>query len=277
MARKKNVSNQAAGREETVNYDIKRLKQMSAKEIMDYYDREEPLSDDEVNAIYNRVMPRIAYEIVSDKLQKKPRHIGSSIKKTVLAAICITLMLSVVAQALGIPVWKTIVSWTKEIMLVDISYSGNTDETARNHSFSQDERLTWGDDVCNAFEEIGYCPSLPTFMPSNLSLDELLYFSEEEGVAYISALYSDSEGTTLKLVAEALPDGGFVNQIGNERDDSYTAIYEINGTTFYALSNFDRNSVSWYVNNMSIKITSIVDPETLKAMILSIPIYSEEN
>lgn len=277
MARKKNVSNQAAGREETVNYDIKRLKQMSAKEIMDYYDREEPLSDDEVNAIYNRVMPRIAYEIVSDKLQKKPRHIGSSIKKTVLVAICITLMLSVVAQALGIPVWKTIVSWTKEIMLVDISYSGNTDETARNHSFSQDERLTWGDDVCNAFEEIGYCPSLPTFMPSNLSLDELLYFSEEEGVAYISALYSDSEGTTLKLVAEALPDDGFVNQIGNERDDSYTAIYEINGTTFYALSNFDRNSVSWYVNNMSIKITSIVDPETLKAMILSIPIYSEEN
>ena len=276
MARKKSVSNQSARREEIVDYDVKRLRQMSAKELQDYYDRVEPLSDDEVNAIYDRVMPKIAYEIASDNQQKKPRHIGSSIKKTVLVAVCMTLMLSVVAQALGIPVWETIVSWTKEIMLVDISYSGNTDESSRNHSFSQAERLTWGDDVCNAFEEIGYCPSLPTFMPTNMILDELLYFSEEEGVAYISALYSDSDGTTLKLVAEALPDGGFVNQTGNERDDSYTEIYEVNGTTFYALSNLDRNSVNWYVNNMSIKITSVVDTEILKDMILSIPISNEE-
>ena len=144
MARKKSVSNQSARREEIVDYDVKRLRQMSAKELQDYYDRVEPLSDDEVNAIYDRVMPKIAYEIASDNQQKKPRHIGSSIKKTVLVAICMTLMLSVVAQALGIPVWEMVLSWTQEHLIVQVFYNesrGTFEDNNRQEFTAPESRI----------------------------------------------------------------------------------------------------------------------------------------
>lgn len=280
MARKKSVSNQSARREEIVDYDVKRLRQMSAKEIQDYYDRVEPLSDDEVNAIYDRVMPKIAYEIASDNQQKKPRHIGSSIKKTVLVAVCMTLMLSVVAQALGIPVWEMIISWTNDHLIMTISHARNT-ITAPDYerqAFTHSERETWGDDICNAFDELHFYPALPTQKPSNLQLDDLFYTKDDIGRIYLSALFTAPDDNSLMLVVEKIPDEQYnpSYMLATERDLSSAKEIDIGGITYYYVTNLDTNSFVWQNNSTILSIFTSYDADIITKMLESIHTNIEE-
>lgn len=280
MARKKSVSNQSARREEIVDYDVKRLRQMSAKELQDYYNRVEPLSDDEVNAIYDRVMPKIAYEIASNNQHKKPRHIGSSIKKTVLVAICMTLMLSVVAQALGIPVWETIVSWTRDHLILRISHTDNTIPTSNSErsSFSQSEKETWGDDICNAFEELNFYPALPNQKPSNLKLDDLFYTIDDIGGIYLSALFTSTDDDSLILVVERIPDEQYdtTYTLATERDLSTSKEIDIDGITYYYVTNIDTISFTWQNDNAIFSIFTTYDADIIVKMLESIEINIEE-
>lgn len=274
MARKKSVSNQSARREEIVDYDVKRLRQMSAKELQDYYDRVEPLSDDEVNAIYDRVMPKIAYEIASDNQQKKPRHIGSSIKKTVLVAICMTLMLSVVAQALGIPVWEMVLSWTQEHLIVQVFYneSRGTFEDNNRQEFTAPEKQTWGDDVCLAFRDLEFYPPLPRCKPEGLSLVDLFYMEDELGGLFVHTFYMDSRDNYLTFVVEKLPPEQYnaTYDLSIERDLLESQYKDIDGISYYYVTNNGENTFVWGYNDVIYTVYTSIPPETVWDMLESI-------
>lgn len=263
MARKKSVSNQSARREEIVDYDVKRLRQMSAKELQDYYDRVEPLSDDEVNAIYDRVMPKIAYEIASNNQQKKPRHIGSSIKKTVLVAVCMTLMLSVVAQALGIPVWETIYSWTQEHLLISIFHTKNSALSTESirYEFSSGEKQVWGDDICKAFEELDFYPPLPQWRPDNLSVDDLFYMKDDIGGIYVHALFSDIADHTFTFEVEKIANhqSDVSYDLALERDLAESQIINIDGLQYYHVTNLGSHSIVWLYDDILYSVFTTYD------------------
>lgn len=276
MARKKSVSNQSARREEIVDYDVKRLRQMSAKELQDYYDRVEPISDDEVNAIYDRVMPKIAYEIASNNQQKKPRHIVSSIKKTVLVAVCMTLMLSVVAQALGISVWEVILSWTHEHLLIHIqsTHSSEFPSNFDRNTFSENEIQTWGDDFCNALHELDFYPHLPTQKPADLELNDLFYTKDDWGSIYVSAYFTRTDGHTLSLVIEKPTDEQyFVSyDVFVERSPEQAQQRSINGVDFYFFTNIDTNTFVWYDTNIIYTVITSLSPDIIWDMLESFPL-----
>ena len=75
--------------------------------------------------------------------QQKPRWRSGGMRKVLLAAVCLVLMLSAVAQALGIPVWQALVVWTKETLRIE-TFQRNTVDASQRSCFSDEERAAWG-------------------------------------------------------------------------------------------------------------------------------------
>lgn len=218
-----------------------------------------------------------AYRGDSAAQQKKHRHIGISIKKTVLVTICIALMLAIAAQALGIPVWETIISWTRDKMMIDILSSGSAENHTRERAYTQAERTAWGDDVCDMIEETGRCPALPAWKPEAYEPVDYFYMDDGNGYVYVSAFYRDGGAKGLTLALEIFPSDPYAYGASIEWDGEQRREFEIDGITYYLVTNLDTNTAVWRHENVMYQLSAPLSFDTLERIIRSIRYNDEEN
>lgn len=269
MARTREKTNRSSGKEAFDDYDFKRMKHMNADEIMAYLDKIEPVSDDEVERFFERIAPKTSSATESLEPQRR-KSFRFSAKTVAWAAVCLTLVFSLAAQALGMNVWGAIVSWTSELLVANISSTGEKNVLVQRDAFTAAERETWGDDVCNAFEELGIYPELPTWKPEGMKLDELVYYDGEEGFMSVSAFYTAEGNITLMLTADALYGSDVKFHDNFERNSDFSRVYEIDGVQYYMTSNNGRYRGNWLLDNMSLSISGSIDYSDLEKMIYSI-------
>ena len=269
MARTREKTNRSSGKEAFDDYDFKRMKHMNADEIMAYLDKIEPVSDDEVERFFERIAPKTSSATESLEPQRR-KSFRFSAKTVVWAAVCLTLVFSLAAQALGMNVWGAIVSWTSELLVADISSTGEKNVLVQRDAFTAAERETWGDDVCNAFEELGIYPELPTWKPEGMKLDELVYYDGDEETASVNALYKGRDEKYLMLIVDKMPGSEYAYQANYEQDPGSLHTYEINGIPYYVISNMGSYGANWFVDNMALGISGSITLDDLEKMILSI-------
>ena len=249
MARTREKTNRSSGKEAFDDYDFKRMKHMNAEEIMAYLDKIEPVSDDEVERFFERIAPKTSSATESLEPQRR-KSFRFSAKTVAWAAVCLTLVFSLAAQALGMNVWGAIVSWTSELLVADISSTGEKNVLVQRDAFTAAERETWGDDVCNAFEELG------------------IYGDEE--TASVNALYKGRDEKYLMLIVDKMPGSEYAYQANYEQDPGSLHTYEINGIPYYVISNMGSYGANWFVDNMALGISGSITLDDLEKMILSI-------
>lgn len=237
----------------------------SEEEIRAYLNQAEPITDAEVERFYARLKPEILREI-ERMPAKKPRR--RKIGKISAIAAAVLLMALAAAQALGLNVIGGIMSLTKEHLVMDIDdaalpRSGRT-------AFSDAERETWGEEVCAAFESIGYFPMLPEWKPEGMELEDLIVFDPEEveGAEAINALFIDSNGKTLSLGADGIPEGASFRSYV-ERDENYEKTYYIGDTPVYVVSNLKYWSATWMSDGMCVHVSEGVSLEAMERMVNS--------
>ncbi|MBQ9952093.1 MAG: DUF4367 domain-containing protein [Clostridia bacterium] len=201
--------------------------------------------------------------------QQKPRWRSGGMRKVLLAAVCLVLMLSAVAQALGIPVWQALVVWTKETLRIE-TFQRNTVDASQRSCFSDEERAAWGEDVENAFSGIGLFPFLPGYMPDGFELCDLYCTGNDDGYACVDALYEDEGNHILNLVADVYTTEGYSYTLTVEHDDLDKYDVVLDGVTYYFVSNLQNNTVVWNDSNGSYCISGNVEMSTLEEMIRSI-------
>lgn len=255
----------------------KQLKKMSADEIRAYFDAEEPIADDEVDEIFDRVYPQLISKIESVGESKTVRRCTWTTRKIVAVAACLTLMLPVVAQAMGAPVWETFVTWTKEHLFIGISHTGNVEEQLGRKGFSELERRIWGDDICKALEDTSHYPVLPTWKPEEYKPFDLFYTDDGNGYAYVSASYSDGGDKTLILALEILPPDSNEYGFSIERDEEQRKEFTVDGIQYYLVSNVDTNTAVWQYENVLYQLSGPLDFDTLEKIISSTHYNDKEN
>lgn len=277
MARERKSKLRRSAKKEGKQNVYKQLKKMSADEIRAYFDAEEPIADDEVDEIFDRIYPQLFNEIESVKESKPTHKCTWTTRRIVAAAACLTLMLPVVAQAMGAPVWETLVSWTKEHLFIGISHTGNVEEQLGRESFSELERQIWGDDICKALEDVGYYPALPTWKPEEYEPFDLFYMNDGNGYAYVSAQYCDEDENMLNLVLEILPYDSHEYEFSIERDEEQRKEFAADGTQYYLVSNLDTNTAVWQHENVLYQLSGSLEVDTLAEIICSTQYNDKEN
>lgn len=254
----------------------KHLKGMSADEIRAYFDSEEPITDDEVNRIFNRIYPQLINKI-EDNQESRPAYRCTWTRKIVAAAACLTLMLPIVAQAIGVPVWETFVTWTKEHLFIGVSQTNNIGEQLSRKSFSKLERQIWGDDICKALEDTGHHPALPTWKPEEYKPSDIFYMDDGSGYVYVSAQYCDGSDNALNLILEILPLGSHEYEFSIEKDEKQRKEFTADGTQYYLVSNLDTNTAVWQHENVLYQLSGPLEFDTLERIVSSTQYDSEEN
>lgn len=255
----------------------KQLKKMSADEIRMYFDAEEPIADDEVDEIFDRVYPQLISKIESVGEAKTVHKYTWTARKIVAATACLTLMIPVVAQAIGVPVWETFVTWTREHLFIGISHTVNVEEQLGQEGFSELERQIWGDDICKALENTGHYPALPAWKPEGYEPFDLFYMDDENGYAYVSASYSDGGDNPLILAVEILPPDSNEYRFSIEWDEKQRKELTIDGIQYHLVSNIGTNTAVWQYENVLYQLSGPLDFNTLEKIISSTHYNDKEN
>lgn len=205
-------------------------------------------------------------------------HPGRARKMTAVVAIVLALLLlSVVAQAMGVPVWETFVAWTKEHLSIVILHTGNVEEQPGRERFSELERQTWGDDICKALEDTGHYPALPTWKPEEYEPLDLFCMDDESGYVYVSALYCDEDDNALNFMLEILSPDSHEYGLSVERDEEQRMEFTVDGTSYYLVSNLDTNTAVWQHENVMYQLSGPLSFDTLKKVISSIQYDDKES
>lgn len=251
--------------------DQKRLRKMSRDEIQAYLDAVEPIEDAEVDQIMNRIYPRIANAIESADASKAVHRHAWPKKRIIAIAACAILMLPMIAQALGLPIWETIVSWTSEHLNINISQNQSDFERVDRKSYSQAERQVWGDELCDGFEDLGACPALPTWKPEGYSAFYCnFYIDDEDGYAFVNAVYQGKTDLDMTLTLEVFPSVPIEYTMSVERDEKQSKEFTIDAVQYYLVSNLDTNTAVWRYKNVTYQIAGPISFDDLEKMIRSI-------
>lgn len=277
MARERTSKFCRSARREGKQNVYKQLKKMSADEIRAYFDAEVPIADDEVDAIFDRISPQLFSKIESVKESAPTHKCTWTTRRIVAVAVCLALMLPVVAQAMGAPVWETFVSWTKEHLFIGISHTSNVEEQLNRESFSELERQVWGDDICKALEDIGYYPALPTWKPEGYEPFDFSYVDDGNGYAYVSASYSNGGNKTLTLALEILPPSSYEYGGSVELDEDQRKEFAADSTPHYFVSNIDTNTAVWQHENVLYQLSGSLEFDTLEEIVRSTQYNDKEN
>lgn len=245
------------------------LRKLSSGEIRAYFDAVEPVADGEVEEILGRVRPGLIERIDAAGEKRAPGRAHPARRAVALAA-CLLIALSALAQAMGAPIWQSLVRWTRDLLVIDVSSDGDAGARMVRTAYSEAERAAWGDEVCRALEEMGTCPPLPTWKGAGYELADLYNTGDESGYAYVDALYLDAAERALKLTLEVLPSDAHAYALGMELDGAQGETRTLDGTQYYFASNRDWNSVSWRYENVVYQIGGNLGFDELEKMVRSI-------
>ena len=188
-----------------------------------------------------------------------------------VAVVCALLAAGLMAQAAGVPLWRTVARWTQENLIMDYFPSPALQEAQpRRRSLSEAERQTWGEEVCEALAEFDWVPKLPTWKPEGFKLAGVFVDAQLLIGSLVGAAYRSDDGKTMMLYVQELPTQ-WDHSISYESNEGSEEIVERDGVTYYYFQNMDRSVVVWQDGGVSLDISAEVDRETLRRMIDSLP------
>ena len=181
---------------------------MTAEEILAFFEALEPdVTNEELEEIGRRVYPKIITKIEREQQEKEGKHRRIGRKGLAVAVICSLLAVSAIAQALGVPVWTSVIQWTEEHFIMQFFPSQSAmvamDVSQKNISAAVHE--TWGDEVCDVLMELDSVPDLPTWKPEGFRFETVDIFSTSDSSVLFSAVYRDSKGNVLMMNVKELP------------------------------------------------------------------------
>lgn len=242
------------------------MKTDDIKRIIDAGLSEVQTTERDVNAV-------MEYVLSADAARRPSLSFRSKVVRAVLAAVLLVLLLSVAAQAFGIPVWRMIVSKTDEEYEIRIrkDESGDVLPVLIKTEFTDGERKTWGEEVCSEFEKNGFCPVLPEWKPDRFEPEDIFVMTDEFGGAYASMLYYGENGGRFKILVERMGDPEyFHNYVGGiEKDDNEVRMRSIDGIEYMYGTNIDRVWITWMYADLVYSITSTEDFDMCWKMIES--------
>ena len=245
------------------------MKCRDIKRIMDEGLSNLTVTEQDIDAVMNRIHEEAKPHTRRAIGERRRRRHG--MRKAVLIAIVLVFLFSVVAQAVGIPVWEIMVTWTQEKLMIDISFEGSRDGYVYRRSFTDEEREVWGANTCNVLEEIGRCPCLPTIMPEGFSYRDMFFMEDGIGYCYVSTLYSNDDGENISMVVEVLDGESYTYGVSIEWDQKSRREVIVDGVKYIFVSNLGTNTVYWYSDIFSCSISGPISFDDMEAMIRSMP------
>lgn len=246
---------------------------MTDEEICAFFEALElDVTDADLEAIDHRVYPKIIARIECEQQKKEEKHRRIGRKGLAAAVICSLFVVSAIAQALGVPVWDSVIQWTEEHFIMQFFPSQSAtmamDVSQKNIPAAVSE--TWGDEVCDALMELDSVPDLPTWKPEGFHLSTINSEYDPNIGVLISMVYHDDKGNVLMLTIEEVPieDTGYIIEV--ERNEHSGAIEGHNGVTYYYMENRDQHMVVWEQDGLSISISGDIAGQDIHQMVESI-------
>ena len=246
---------------------------MTTEEILAFFEAlESDVTDEELEEISRRVYPKIITRIEREQQKKEEKHRRIGRKGLAAAVICSLLAVSAIAQALGVPVWDSVIQWTEEHFIMQFFPSQSAmmamDVSQKNISAAVHE--TWGDEVCDALMELDSVPDLPTWKPEGFRFETVDIFSTSDSSVLFSAVYRDSKGNVLMMNVKELPLQNLDYSIDFEKNAHSGKVVEHNGMAYYCMENMDQYRVIWLQDGVSLNISGDFSAQDAYRMIESI-------
>ena len=246
---------------------------MTTEEILAFFEAlESDVTDEELEEISRRIYPKIITRIEREQQKKEEKHRRIGRKGLAAAVICSLLAVSAIAQALGVPVWDSVIQWTEEHFIMQFFPSQSAmmamDVSQKNISAAVHE--TWGDEVCDALMELDSVPDLPTWKPEGFRFETVDIFSTSDSSVLFSAVYRDSKGNVLMMNVKELPLQNLDYSIDFEKNAHSGKVVEHNGMAYYCMENMDQYRVIWFQDGVSLNISGDFSAQDAYRMIESI-------
>lgn len=246
---------------------------MTTEEILAFFEAlESDVTDEELEEISRRIYPKIITRIEREQQKKEDKHRRIGRKGLAAAVICSLLAVSAIAQALGVPVWDSVIQWTEEHFIMQFFPSQSAtmamDVSQKNIPAAVSE--TWGDEVCDALMELDSVPDLPTWKPEGFRFETVDIFSTSDSSVLFSAVYRDSKGNVLMMNVKELPLQNLDYSIDFEKNAHSGKVVEHNGMAYYCMENMDQYRVIWLQDGVSLNISGDFSAQDAYRMIESI-------
>lgn len=246
---------------------------MTTEEILAFFEAlESDVTDEELEEINRRIYPKIITRIEREQQKKEDKHRRIGRKGLAAAVICSLLAVSAIAQALGVPVWDSVIQWTEEHFIMQFFPSQSAmmamDVSQKNISAAVHE--TWGDEVCDALMELDSVLDLPTWKPEGFRFETVDIFSTSDSSVLFSAVYRDSKGNVLMMNVKELPLQNLDYSIDFEKNAHSGKVVEHNGMAYYCMENMDQYRVIWLQDGVSLNISGDFSAQDAYRMIESI-------
>lgn len=246
---------------------------MTDEEICAFFEALElDVTDADLEAIDHRVYPKIIARIECEQQKKEEKHRRIGRKGLAAAVICSLFVVSAIAQALGVPVWDSVIQWTEEHFIMQFFPSQSAtmamDVSQKNIPAAVSE--TWGDEVCDALMELDSVPDLPTWKPEGFRFETVDIFSTSDSSVLFSAVYRDSKGNVLMMNVKELPLQNLDYSIDFEKNAHSGKVVEHNGMAYYCMENMDQYRVIWLQDGVSLNISGDFSAQDAYRMIESI-------
>ena len=206
------------------------------------------------------------------KIRKKRRSLrpGIAIALFILLAAAAG---STIAYALGVDVWSSFVSWTKDIMSIKTHISAEPEPQATSESviLPIDKRIGFGrgDAFDRELERIGMDPRLPSWMPEGLEYDSFTSEIRESGTIYLKAIYRDQLGRSFSIGVEKIDSMG-IRSDELEKNISDPVTFVVNNVEFVIAKNKERFIMRWQDKPYVLAIRGYLTQEELIKMAESI-------
>ena len=206
------------------------------------------------------------------KIRKKRRSLrpGIAIALFILLAAAAG---STIAYALGVDVWSSFVSWTKDIMSIETHISAEPEPQTTSESVIPpiDKRIGFGrgDAFDRELERLGMEPRLPSWMPEGLEYDSFTSEIWESGTIYLKAIYRDQLDRSFTIIVEK------ISSIGNRSDElekntNDPVTFGLNNVEFVIAKNIERFIMQWQDKPYVLTIRGNLTQEELVKMAESI-------
>lgn len=206
------------------------------------------------------------------KIRKKRRSLrpGIAIALFILLAVAAG---STIAYALGVDVWSSFVSWTKDIMSIKTHISAEPEPQATSESviLPIDKRIGFGrgDAFDRELERLGMEPRLPSWMPDNFELDSYTSGVLDSGTIQLDAFYRDDEKRTFWVEVEKLNNEGLrTDEVEKNTNEPFR--FTSNAVEFVIVKNKARHILNWQEPPYVLTIRGDLTQEELIRMVDSI-------
>ena len=179
---------------------------------------------------------------------------------TVAAVLAIFMVITTSVNAFGYDLWGKVATWSQEFF----RFEDETQGTEGEDPIKQDDLPYIS--LQDALSRVGIVQRLaPTRLPHGYELNDVLVENSPRELS-ISAMYTNGSNQLVISIRRLI--GSKPQEI--EKSDDMVLAYDINGITYYILTNHDELKAIWVVEEFECFISGKVTVEEMKAIIDSI-------